>query len=237
MYMAGATYRQLAFEFGVSWSAAVEARRRNNIPPRGPTTKRQPPKDLADTIDRIGVTGARDHYSVGWMTLKRWMIDCHIKVDRTKRYSAPPQLVIPADWATVAPTMFKKELAQHYGISPKNVNRLIEETGVEAKKVVAKPKLPKQPKPPKFRRGRNPHFRVFDHRVVENTLAEQAARFLRRVYPNVHRCDILMREGSNETWGDVHGVPNKGRGYYRVGPKTMTDFEMVNYALERGMCA
>lgn len=240
MYMNGATYKQLAFEFGVTVVAAQEVRRRHGMPPIRMFGKKSAPSDLSEVVDRIGVTGAREHYSVGWATLHRWVKETGITVNRHKRFKTGYTLQIPEDWGVTAPTMFKGELAKHYRISAKAVNRIIEMTGVGAKKIVAKPKEPKPRKPRVVRRfsgWKNPQFRVFDGRAANNTLTQQAASFLRRLYPNVHRCDILMREGSSITWGFVHGVPNGGRGYYRVGTKTMTEMEMVNHALERGMDA
>lgn len=240
MYMEGATYQQLAFEFGVSVAAAAEVRRRNGIPPWKDFRKKKPPVDLAAVIERVGVTGARDHYSVGWNTLRRWTLECGIKVDRSKRYTVRvPELVIPEDWSTVAPTLFKGELARHYRISGKTVNRIIEVTGVHAKRIVAKPKPEPKPKPPRrnWRQASWGRFNNGGSHSELQTMATEAARFLRRLYPNVHRCDIQMREGSATTWGDEHGVPNRGKGFYRVGPKTMTEFEMVNLALARGMDA
>ena len=241
MYMNGATYQQLAFEFGVTVVAAQEARRRYNIAPARHYGKKYAPADLAEVVERIGVTGAREHYSVGWATLQRWISEEGITVDKTKRYKPPYCVMVPTDFETVAPTMFKKEIAKHYGFSAKVVNRLLETTGVKAKKVVPQPKPPKPPRKPRvvrrFNGWKNPQYRIFDGRAANNTLTQQAASFLRRLYPNVHRCDILMREGSSMTWGFVHGIPNGGRGYYRVGTKTMTDMEMINHALDRGMDA
>lgn len=239
MYMAGATYQQLAFEFGISQAAATEVRRRYNIPPRNYFGKKSPPVDLPEVVERIGVTAARDHYSVGWETLRRWIVDTGIVVDKTKRFKkqAERPLDIPEDWGVRAPTMFKYELAAHYRISGKTVNRLIEATGVDAKRIEAKPKPAPKPKPPR-RNWRQRSWGQFNNggaNVQLHTMATEAARFLRRLYPNVHRCDIQMREGSATTWGDEHGVPNRGKGFYRVGHKTMTELEMINHALDRGM--
>ena len=243
--MNGASYQQLAFEFGVTHDAAAEARRRFRIPPRHYHGKKSPPADLAEVVGAKGVTGARLHYSVGWSTLRRWIEDAGVPVDRTKRYGVqkPREVTVPADWAEIAPTMFKAQLAQHYGISHKTVNRIIEMSGVQSKRIVPKPKPAPKPKTKRqYHRGnwRNTGWRVFNHSHASTelrTMSTEAARFLRRFYPNVHRCDIQMREGSATTWGDEHGVPNRGKGWYRVGPNTMTELDMVNHALARGMDA
>lgn len=247
MYMAGATYQQLAFEFGVTYQSALELRRRKGMPERENWThpkRRTPPADLAEVIEKLGVTGARDHYTVGWATLRRWTLELGIKIDRTKRYKPVPvkKPLIPEDWAVNAPKMFRKELAAHYRMSTKTVNKIIGLTGIEAKKKVAKPKpalKPKHQRTAKWTGWRLPGWRTITEGspATTHSIAAEAARFLRSFYSNVHRCDILMREGSNVTWGDEHKVPNHGKGWYRVGPKTMTEFDMINHALERGMNA
>lgn len=49
-----------------------------------------------------------------------------------------------------------------------------------------------------------------------------AAQYLRRHYPNVFPCSILITEygGENkrtpQTWGDQHGLPEGGKGHYYV---------------------
>jgi hypothetical protein len=239
MYMSGATYQQLAFEFGISHSAVSEVRKRYKIKPRSSFGKKPAPDDLAAVVDRIGVAAARDHYSVGWETLRRWISTVGLTIDKTKRFKALAErpLIIPKDWAERAPTMFKNQLASHYQISGKAVNRLIEVTGIHSKRIEAKPKP--EPKPKMPRRNWRQHswgqFSSGTQSVEMHTMATEAARFLRRVYPNVHRCDIQMREGSSTTWGDERGMPNRGKGYYLVGSRTMSELEMINHALDRGM--
>lgn len=235
--MEGATYRQLAFEFGFHPHNAIELRRRLALPARR-KMGRGAPDDISQVIEQIGVSAARQHYSVGWSTLKRWIQQLNIKIDKNKRYKTEVRgPKIPEDWAELAPTMCKMHLARHYRIAHKTVNKIIAATGIEPLKLERKPKPPK-PKRALRRNWHNTAYRQFNHQNFTGqaeTFTRQAATYLRRIYPNVHRCDILMRVGSSQTWGDVHGVPRKGKGYYRVGPLIMTELEMINHALERGM--
>lgn len=240
MYMAGATYPQLAFEFGVSEQAAIELRRRAGIPARYVFGKKATPEDLAEVVGRLGIKGACSHYSVSWGTMRRWTVEQNIPVDSTKRYkkAAQKKSLIPEDWSEIAPTMFKRELASHYRISTKTVNKIIEQSGVMSKRIMPKPKPAPKPKKARGWGGwKLPNWRTLAESTPAEThsMATFAARFLRSFYPNVHRCDIQMREGEKTTWGDEHNVPNHGKGWYRVGPRTMTEFEMINHAVERGM--
>lgn len=71
-------------------------------------------------------------------------------------------------------------------------------------------------------------------RHAENVY-DAAASFLRRSHDNVHRADILLYERGSTTWGDVHSVPRRGKGYYFVSPnRVLTREDMLTLAKEEG---
>lgn len=240
LYMAGVSYSDLSLEFGVTQAAISDFRRRAKLPPRKGTGKREAPADVEEVVAAVGIIGARKHYSVGWTTLNRWVKEIGIEVDKNKRYCGNQTrlVAVPEDWETIAPTMFKTELSRHYRISNKTVNKIIAQTGIDSKKILPKPKPEPKPQKPRSRvNWRLTNWRMFNYSSSGqlHTMATEAARYLRRLYSNVHRCDIQMYEGRATTWGDENGVPNRGKGWYRVGHLKMTEIEMINLAIAKGM--
>jgi hypothetical protein len=135
--------------------------------------------------------------------------------------------------------MFKVELAGHYGISSRMVDRLIEKTGVRSRKTVhelarERPQQPKRERPNHWKSAA--HYQTFRYIAeMPRTTPAQAAQFLRQKFPNVHRADLLMRDGSTETWGDLHGAADHGKGQYYVHPiGIITELDMVMLAVKHG---
>jgi hypothetical protein len=66
-------------------------------------------------------------------------------------------------------------------------------------------------------------------------IAAEAANFLRRTHPSVHRADIRMYEQSAHTWGDVKNVPYRGVNQYFVSGKgIMWIDDLIAYAQTKG---
>jgi hypothetical protein len=66
-------------------------------------------------------------------------------------------------------------------------------------------------------------------------MAAEAAHFLRRTHPSVHRADIKMYEQSSHTWGDVNNVPHRGINQYFVSGKGMMWLDdLIAYAQAKG---
>jgi ribosomal protein S13 len=240
-YQRGDSYMMLCEGFGITERQARKIAWSLGLSRRPSRVRRIAPHDFTEVVNQIGITKARDHFNVAWDTIYRWCSELNIKPPARRATKTRPRkdITIPDDWADVAPTKFKVELASHYGISSRMVDRLIEKTGIRSRKTPhelarERPARERRPRPPCWRPGANYH--VFRHAAeLPRTTPEQAAHFLRRFYLNVHRADIRMREGSTETWGDVHGAKDHGKGQYHVHPLgIMSELDMVMLAVKRG---
>jgi hypothetical protein len=147
-------------------------------------------------------------------TIQRWLQATNL----TERVTHPS---VPPSWHDVAPTKNKTELATHYCVSMKTVNKWIAETGIKAK----------------------PKKRLFLSRPEQRERTKlkcagsedcaAAADYLRRIYSNVHRCDIYLT--TQRTWGQVLGLPNKGRGQYFVhSVGVITNDQLLTLARKHG---
>lgn len=249
LYNAGLSYAQLAKELGISERYARVLRDRLKLPLRAAgTVTRDMPADFAEVAAKIGVSRTRKHYKASWKTVYRWASEAGLAGKRHKPHKPRQKKVleIPEDWDQVAPTLYRYQLATHYGISLLMVKRLIEETGVSSRLTVhdlkkingaaprhkigvgeAKPRGLRNP----MRNKPAPGWAVNDNVDIYGL----AAKHLRRFYPNVHRADILMYVNKKTTWGFVHGVPNGGRGQYFVaGVGVVTNERLLEMARERG---
>lgn len=240
--MSGTSIQQLAFEFGMSENGIRFLADRCGLTKR--TKLRPAPADLQDVLNKLGIDGARTHFQTGWLTLKRWMTELGLgKPERKQVRREEPPLVIPDDWATVAPTKYKFQLAQHYRVGSLQINRIIEATGIRSRATTHELAASRPPSEPKARKPRQPRRRgggivtMEFFRSGNSTLPQQAANYLRRTHCNIHRCDILMREFDRTTWGDLHGVPDHGVGYYFVdGKGIISEEQLVYYAEKSGFC-
>lgn len=246
--MGGTPYQQLCFEFAIKPDSIRAMARRMGLPKRAQL--RPPPDGLAETLIALGVEGSRIHFKAGWSTIRRWMQELNLSKPPRKPMPkpSPRPLVIPEDWGVVAPTLFKFELAEHYRMSVKTINRIIEVTGVRSRKTVHELAKERPPEAPRQRRSRHrsgwSRAGQRNHAMVQGaspaqstTVSQQAANYLRRHYRNVHRCDIQMREYERTTWGDEQGVPNHGRDHYYVaGRGVITNAELVKLAERHGFC-
>lgn len=241
-YLRGDNYLKLCEDFGITERQARKIAWSMGLPSRRPSrVRRLAPPEFVEVVNRLGVTKARHHFNIAWDTIYRWCSELNIKppARRPTKTRPPKDVAIPADWEQIAPTMYKVELAAHYGLSSRMIDRLIEKTGTRSRKTVHE--LARE-KPPKERRARPPcwrsaaHYQTFRYTTeLPRSTPQQAAQFLRRIYANVHRADIQMREGSNQTWGDVHGATDHGKGQYYVHPVgIISELDLVMLAVKHG---
>jgi len=241
-YKRGDSYLTLCRDFGIKERVARRLTSSLGLLPRQPKPYRRAiPADFREVSQRLGITAARLHYNVAWDTIYRWCNDIGFRPDTKKPTATRPmkKVEVPADWADVAPTKYKIELSAIYNISVKMVDRLIKMTGIRSRLTaheIARFRPQTRQVTNKTSSGYARHFKTFSyHSEMPRTAPQEAAQHLRRFYPNVHRCDIMMRVGSASTWGDEHGVPNHGKGFYRVMPVgVMTEVEMVLLAVQKG---
>jgi hypothetical protein len=126
---------------------------------------------------------------------------------------------VPEDWREIAPTMHKRDLSLRYEVRCGTITRWVKESGVQAKRR-ERVWFPKAEK---------------DERIALESVPEcdAAADFLRGFYSNVHRCDIQMT--LSRTWGQVHDIPDKGRGrYYVEGVGVVTNEGLMQLARKHG---
>lgn len=243
-YLRGDNYIKLCEDFGITEREARKTAWSLGLPSRRPSRiRRLSPPDFVEVVNQIGITKARSHFNVAWDTIYRWCSELNIKPPaRRPTKTRPPKVIeAPADWAEVAPTKYKVELSAHYGISSRMVDRLIETTGIRSRKTVHE--LARE-KPAKdkgrgttslYWRGAR-HYQTFRYTTeLPRSTPQQAAQFLRRKYANVHRADIILKEGSSKTWGDLRGVPNHGKGFYYVHPiGVISELDLVMLAVNHG---
>lgn len=242
-YLRGDSYLKLCEDFGITERQARKTAWSMGLPSRRPSRiRRLAPPDFIEVVNRIGITNARNHFNVAWDTIYRWCSELNIKPPARRPTKTRPQkdIAVPNDWAEVAPTLYKVELAAHYGLSSRMVDRLIEKTGIRSRKTVhelARERPAKETRPGRPLCWRKtPGFNTFRYSTeLPRSTPQEAAQFLRRRYANVHRADIQMREGSSQTWGDVHGAKDRGRGQYYVHPiGIMSELDMVMLAVKHG---
>jgi len=193
------------------------------------------PEDFVHQSKTLSRSALQKHYSAGWTTVSRWLVETgqeelcmltpeerllRVKVNR-----------LPDDWADIAPTMYRHELSAHYRINRRVIRFWIAQTGVVTKK--RKPVVAKSTK----RWSPDRQWYPAENKVIDWSVAGQAADYLRRHLANVFKADLKMRDGSNETWGDRQKppVPNNGKGFWQVdGIGVLSAEEIVEHAVKRG---
>jgi hypothetical protein len=241
-YERGDSYMKLREDFGITerqarklvWSLRLVTRKASQA-------RRVAPKDFVKVVNRIGITKARLHFNVAWDTIYRWCGELNVKPPARRATKTRPRkdVEVPPDWKQVAPTKYKTELVAHYGLSWRMIERLIEKTGVRSRPTVhelarGKTAQERQKRPICWRKAGSLDAFRYSTELPRST-PQEAAQFLRRFHANVHRADIRMREGSKETWGDLHGAKDHGKGQYYVHPiGIMSELDMVMLAVKRG---
>ena len=129
---------------------------------------------------------------------------------------------VPTDFSVRGREMTLNEAAKHYGVTPAVVGRWRRESGIRYLpygKTFVVAQLPKNSVP-----------------KVASDSAAQAAHHIRRWFRNVHRADILEREDGT-TWGELRGLPNKGKGLYYVDSMgVVPEADVIELARSRGWC-
>lgn len=211
MYSAGESLIDIAKELGITpASVAWRCRMRKLNRERNPNAMGAlpMPEDFMQYAGRVSRNSLHKMYGVGWGAIDRWLKQAGMTMDIPRP--------VPADWAQVAPHFKRTELSQRYKASLADIRRWIEETGVDAMQYnyVKKSMNPSRDELVKIK-----HIepRVFDAEV--KVTAPFAAKYLQKIYPNVHSAAIRLYETSKETWGSVRGLPDKGKNHYHVSGK------------------
>ena len=189
------------------------------------------PRDFEEMAEVLSDNGLREYYGCGRQVLARWHSLAGTPDDRAKRKT---KLTVPNDFVAMAPQMTKAELGRHYMRDDSVIKRWLTEAGVAPKKFVPKKTVSKkqtgklEAKPVKIENR--------EITVYYESRAKRAARWLQRKLPCVFWGGIYLYENDQTTWGDVNGLPHKGRDHYYVagkGPMWIDD--MVELAFEYGM--
>jgi hypothetical protein len=125
------------------------------------------------------------------------------------------------------------ELTRLYNANRATIVGWLRERGITPLSIWDRRALNANPVPIKTEEERTVPRREFNGRT--KLVAAEAAHFLRRYHPSVHRADIKMYEHSSHTWGDVNNVPFRGiNQYYVAGKGIMWSDDLIAYAETRG---
>lgn len=147
----------------------------------------------------------------------KWAYDYYADI-KARNYAPPSErnaiLPPPDDFAEMAPTMTKGDLARHYAKHHKAVGRWLREMGLVAKPYVPPVKKPK-PEPtragPLVNRASAGAARTGGTPQRDITQAGEAAHFLRRTIIPVYRADMVLSETQRRK------LPDRGRDMFVVG--------------------
>lgn len=157
------------------------------------------PDDFREIGVRMTYDQAKAHYGVSSHVIESWRKRLGVKVEYRR--------AAPEDFKQMAPTLNQTQLMKLYGVTGETVKRWCSEEGVN------------------YYRNPDRQKQMVDRRhvlgkrtvpMLSAGIIDRAAHHLRQFYRNVFRADILVRESTKETWGDRHGVPNRGKGYYVI---------------------
>lgn len=231
LYHKNLTYPQIGEVLGRSADAVDTRRRKIGLKREFVSHKSPPPDDLREMARTMNVTQLVKHYGRIRSVVVRWMDELKLTeviVSPRGRRSA-----VPDNFRTMAPTMTCAELMRLYGSDRRTVKGWLREMGITP---VSKTEryaqtarfVPAEVKgdDPVARREFSSHTQL---------IAAEAANFLRRTHPSVHRADIKMYEQSAHTWGDVKNVPFRGINQYFVSGKgVMWIDDLIAYAEAKG---
>ena len=209
---------------------SVESRRRKTGLRRESTSeKAPPPEDFAEMLQTMNVSQLMKHYERARSVICRWMLELEL----TKVVTGGRKKVIPPTFAKVAPTMTCAELMRLYNTNRVTVRGWLQELGIHPMSIWDRRALKANPIPAKTEEDTPATRRELNGRT--KLVAAEAAKFLRRYHPSVHRADIKMFEHSSHTWGDVNNVPFRGiNQYYVAGKGIMWSDDLIAYAETRG---
>lgn len=187
--------------------------------------KRPAPDDL---LEQVQIHGSLQrlvrHYRSSDEVVRRWLKEQNI----TLRTLAPKdaKIPVPDDWHEAA-NLTRTEIRRRWNLSPKVMDRLLEETGVIPRKAQRYDLMNVM--------GKARRTQV----QAGLSMIQHAANHLRRKgFSNVHRADLILRENHKTTWGSAHGLPNGGEDFYYVsGHGPMPTEAMVALAAKHGWSA
>ena len=191
--------------------------------------KVSPPDDFAGMLNIMNVSQLMKHYGHARSVICRWIFELEL----TTIVRGGRKKVIPSNFDTVAPTMTCAELTRLYNANRATIVGWLRERGITPLSILERRELNANPAPTKIEEGQTVTRRELSGRT--KLVAAEAAHFLRRFHPSVHRADIKMFEHSSHTWGDVNNVPFRGvNQYYVAGKGIMWSDDLIAYAESRG---
>lgn len=182
---------------------------------RGPFITR----DERVTIAMLAISGYTDSEIAQMCGRDRSKVSLH-----RRRLSIPVQTrrtaTVPDDFTDIARTTRTDDLANRYERSPRTIRRWRRSLGLkpaQARRIIKHVKRTLWAKTP-----------TFSHE-------ERAANVLRRHFASVFRCDLRMTERSQNTYGSLRGLPNRGAGHWFVARLGIVDLAaMLAKARELG---
>ena len=199
MYEGGVPKKEIMERLALTDKGVDYWRRKLQLTPRA-TMPRPVPEGFVEMATQRNMTVNRlsaiyQYHNNGIM---RWLKEVGVTLIPSRNK------LLPDDWFEVVGTLNASQLSKHYCVDIGVIRRWLKETGTK----------PAAYKPAGRKMFRLPQMRQSLPAKVQSDEASQAAHYLRRFYANVFRCDIMFDD--KHTWGEVRGLPNKGRGLYHV---------------------
>jgi len=231
LYHKNLTYAQIAEVLDRSADAIDTRRRKIGLKREFVSHKSPPPDDLRELARTMNVSQLVKHYGRIRSVVVRWMNE--LQLTEVVVSSSGRKRSVPDNFCTMAPTMTCAQLMRLYGSDRRTIKGWLKETGTTAvskteryAEITTRISVEIKKEELVARREFSGHTKL---------LAAEAAQFLRRTHPSVHRADIRMYEQSSHTWGDVKNVPYRGVNQYFVSGKgIMWIDDLIAYAQTKG---
>lgn len=231
LYHKNLTYAQIAEVLDRSADAIDTRRRKIGLKREFVSHKSPPPDDLRELARTMNVSQLVKHYGRIRSVVVRWMNE--LQLTEIVVSSSGRKRSVPDNFCTMAPTMTCAQLMRLYGSDRRTIKGWLKETGTTAvskteryAEITTRISVEIKKEELVARREFSGHTKL---------LAAEAAQFLRRTHPSVHRADIRMYEQSSHTWGDVKNVPYRGVNQYFVSGKgIMWIDDLIAYAQTKG---
>jgi hypothetical protein len=220
---------QIAQALGRTVESVDNRRRKTGLKRNFVLEKVPPPDDFVGMLNTMNVSQLMKHYGHARSVICRWIFELEL----TTIVRGGRKKVIPSNFDTVAPTMTCAELTRLYNANRATIVGWLRERGITPLSIWDRRELNANPVPAKTEEDTPATRRELSGRT--KLVAVEAAKFLRRYHPSVHRADIKMFEHSSHTWGDVNNVPFRGvNQYYVAGKGIMWSDDLIAYAESRG---
>jgi hypothetical protein len=231
LYHKNLTYAQIGEVLGRSADAVDTRRRKIGLKREFVSHKSPPPEDLRELARTMNVSQLVKHYGRIRSVVVRWMDE--LKLTEIVVSSSGRKRSVPDTFCTMAPTMTCAQLMRLYGSDRRTIKGWLRETGTVA--VSKTERYAEITTPAPVNTEQEPTVARREFRGHTKLIAAEAANFLRRTHPSVHRADIRMYEQSAHTWGDVKNVPYRGVNQYFVSGKgIMWIDDLIAYAQTKG---